>query len=251
MHRADEESRANHERWFRAETDEMSSIRAVVIDDFGVVRGGVRLLLDGESDIETVGEAEGIEDGLPNVRTLKPDVVVLDLVMHGRISLDVIPALREVSPDTSVVVLSTLDDVHYARASFNAGASAYVLKEGGPDKLFEAVREAAAGGRYLDPAVGARLALEECEGGQDASSLGDREREVVRLLSLGHTCIEVAARIGRSPRTIEAYRARIMEKLGLETRADLVRYALAEGLLESGNGDGSVAEASPHAPAAS
>lgn len=217
----------------------------MVIDDFGVVRGGVRLLLDGESDLEAVGEAEGIEDGLPQVRTAKPDVVVLDLVMHGRISLDAIPALREASPDTSVVVLSTLDDVHYARASFNAGASAYVLKEGAPDKLFEAVREAAAGGRYLDPAVGARLALEECDGAYDSGALGDREREVVRLLSLGHTCIEVAARVGRSPRTIEAYRARIMEKLGLETRADLVRYALAEGLLEP-PGNGSAAAAGPH-----
>jgi two-component system, NarL family, response regulator NreC len=210
----------------------VSSIRAVVIDDFGVVRGGVKLLLNAESDIETVGEAEGIDDGLPQVRTLKPDVVLLDLVMRGRISLEAIPALKEASQETSIVVLSTLDDVHYARASFNAGASAYVLKEGAPEKVFEAVREAAAGGRYLDPAVGARLALEECDGGSEAGLLGDREREVVRLLALGHTCVEVAAQLGRSPRTIEAYRARIMEKLGFETRADLVRWALAEGLLE-------------------
>jgi two-component system, NarL family, response regulator NreC len=209
----------------------MSTISAVVIDDFGVVREGVRLLLNAESDIRAVGEGETIEDGLPQVQALKPDVVVLDLVMRGRISLESIPALRDASPGTRVVVLSTLDDVHYARSSFNAGASAYVLKEGSPEKLFEAVREAAAGGRYLDPAVGARLALEESDGAHDAS-LGDREREVVRLLSLGHTCVEVAAQVGRSPRTIEAYRARIMEKLGLETRADLVRYALAEGLLE-------------------
>jgi two-component system, NarL family, response regulator NreC len=210
----------------------MSAIRAIVIDDFGVVRVGVRMLLDAHTGIEVVGEGEGVEDGLPQVQALKPEVVVLDLVMHGRISLESIPALRDVSPDTRVVVLSTLDDVHYARASFNAGASAYVLKEGPPDKLFEAVLEAANGGRYLDPAVGARLALEECEGGQDTRQLGEREREVVRLLCLGHTTVEVAAQVGRSPRTIEAYRARIMEKLGLETRADLVQYALSEGLLE-------------------
>jgi two-component system, NarL family, response regulator NreC len=214
----------------------MSAIRAIVIDDFGVVRVGVRMLLDAHTGIEVVGEGEGVEDGLPQVQALKPEVVVLDLVMHGRISLESIPALRDVSPDTRVVVLSTLDDVHYARASFNAGASAYVLKEGPPDKLFEAVLEAANGGRYLDPAVGARLALEECEGGQDTRQLGEREREVVRLLCLGHTTVEVAAQVGRSPRTIEAYRARIMEKLGLETRADLVQYALSEGLLEPVNG---------------
>ena len=215
----------------------MSAIRAIVIDDFGVVRVGVRMLLDAHAGIEVVGEAEGVEDGLPQVQALKPDVVVLDLVMHGRISLESIPALRDVSPDTHVVVLSTLDDVHYARASFNAGAGAYVLKEGSPDKLFEAVMEVAAGGRYLDPAVGARLALED--EGADAAALGERERDVVRLLSLGHTCVEVAAQVGRSPRTIEAYRARIMEKLGLETRADLVQYALSEGLLEQPvNGSG-------------
>ncbi len=156
---------------------------------------------------------------------------MLDLVMHGRISLEAIPAIHHVSPKTSVVVLSTLDDVHYAREAFNNGANAYVLKEGAPERLYEAVREAAAGCRYLDPAVGARLALQECDEASDGV-LGSREREVVRLLSLGHSCVEVAAQVGRSPRTIEAYRARIMEKLGLETRTDLVRYALAEGLLE-------------------
>jgi two-component system, NarL family, response regulator NreC len=211
----------------------MSAIRAVVIDDFGVVRGGVKLLLNAESDIETVGESESIDDGLPQVKALKPDVVLLDLVMQGRISLETIPALREASPETSVVVLSTLDDVHYAREAFAAGASAYVLKEAAPEKLFEAVREAAAGGRYLDPVVGARLALEDVDGANDGTQLGDREREVMRLLALGHTCVEVAAQMGRSPRTIEAYRAQIMEKLGLDTRADLVRYALTEGLLET------------------
>jgi two-component system, NarL family, response regulator NreC len=211
----------------------VAGIRAVVIDDFGVVRGGVKLLLDSQVGIETVGEGEGTEDGLARVQELKPDVVLLDLVMHGHISLEAIPALRRVSPETSVVVLSTLDDVHYAREAFNAGASAYVLKEGAPEKLFEAVREAGAGRRYLDPAIGARLALQECEAGMDGGPLADREREVVRLLSLGYTCVEVAAQVGRSPRTIEAYRARIMEKLGLETRSDLVRYALAEGLLDA------------------
>lgn len=208
----------------------MSGIRAVVIDDFGVVRVGVRMMLDAEEGIDVVGEGEGVEDGLPQVQALKPDVVVLDLVMRGRISLESIPALR-ISPDTRVVVLSTLDDVHYARAAFNAGASAYVLKEGSPDKLIEAVFEAASGGRYLDPAVGARLAL-DAENGHEATQLGERERDVVRLLALGHTCVEVAAHVGRSPRTVEAYRARIMEKLSLETRADLVQYALSEGLLD-------------------
>ena len=211
----------------------MTTIRAVVIDDFGVVRGGVKLLLDAESDIEIVGDGEGIDDALPQVTALKPDVVLLDLIMHGRISLEAIPALRGASPETSVVVLSTLDDVHYAQEAFSAGASAYVLKEGTPERLFEAVRQAAVGERYLDPTVGARLAVADCDPGNGAGPLAEREREVVRLLSLGHTCVEVAAQVGRSPRTIEAYRARIMEKLGLETRADLVRYALDEGLLEA------------------
>ena len=222
-------------------------IRIVVVDDFGVVRNGLRLLLDAEADIETVGEAGGFQEAVKRVHELQPDVVLLDLLMHERVTTDGIPELRAAAPGASVVVLSPLDDPCHVWASFEAGASGYVLKEASADKLLDAVRAAAAGSRYLDPGLGARLALAEERHDEEGSAdqLCVREREIVRLLSLGHTCAEIASALGRAPRTIELYRSRITEKLGLETRAELVRYALAHGLLESDEGLQGGAHAAP------
>ncbi len=222
-------------------------IRVVVVDDFGVVRDGLRLLLDAEADIETVGEAETFQEAIQTVHELQPDLVLLDLLMHERVTIDGIPTLREAAPGAAVVVISPLDDPGHVWASFEAGATGYVLKEAGADKLLDAVRAAAAGSRYLDPGLGARLALAEASHEEEnrADQLGDREREIVRLLSLGHTCVEIASLLGRSPRTIELYRSRIMEKLGLETRAELVHYALEHGLLETHEGTRAGAHAAP------
>lgn len=222
-------------------------IRIVVVDDFGVVRDGLRLLLDAEADIETVGEAESVQEAVETARELQPDVVLLDLLMHERLTTDRIPDLRAAAPGASVVVVSPLDDPRHVWASFEAGASGYVLKEASADKLLDAVRAAAAGSRYLDPGLGARIALDEARHDEEdrADQLGEREREVVRLLSLGHTCVEIAGALGRSPRTIELYRSRIMEKLALETRAELVHYALEHGLLESDEGERGGAHAAP------
>ncbi len=222
-------------------------IRVVVVDDFGVVRDGLRLLLDAEADIETVGEAETFQEAVQTVHELQPDLVLLDLLMHERVTIDGIPALRAAAPGAAVVVTSPLDDPGHVWASFEAGASGYVLKEASADKLLDAVRAAAAGSRYLDPGLGARLALAETRHEEEdrADQLGEREREIVRLLALGHTCVEVASALGRSPRTIELYRSRIMEKLGLETRAELVRYALEHELLETDDGAQAGAHAAP------
>ncbi len=222
-------------------------IRIVVVDDFGVVRNGLRLLLDAEADLETVGEAEGFQEAVKTVHELQPDVVLLDLLMHERVTTDRIPELRVAAPGAAVVVLSPLDDPCHVWASFEAGASGYVLKEAGPDKLLDAVRAAAAGSRYLDPGLGARLAVAEERHDEEkcADQLCEREREIVKLLALGHTCVEIASVLGRAPRTIELYRARVTEKLGLETRAELVRYALEHGLLESDDGSPGVPHAAP------
>lgn len=213
-------------------------IRIVVVDDFGVVRDGLRLLLDAEADIETVGEAESVPEAMEIVRELQPDVVLLDLLMHGHLTADRIPDLRSAAPGASVVVVSPLDDPSHVWASFEAGATGFVLKEASAEKLLDAVRAAATGSRYLDPGLGARIALEEAKHDEEdrADQLGEQEREVVRLLSLGHSCVEIAGALGRSPRTIELYRSRIMEKLALETRAELVHYALEHRLLESDDG---------------
>src|SRR3990170_7997537 len=163
-------------------------IRIVVVDDFGVVRDGLRLLLDAEADIETVGEAETFQEAVQTVNELQPDVVLLDLLMHERVTIDGIPALQATAPGAAVVVVSPLDDPCHVWASFEAGASGYVLKEAGADKLLDAVRAAAAGSRYLNPGLGARLALAEARHEEEARAdqLGEREGGSVRLRSPGH-----------------------------------------------------------------
>jgi two-component system response regulator NreC len=209
-------------------------IRALVVDDHAVVRAGIRLLLDREDDIEVVGEAGNARDAVFNVRALKPDIVLLDVVMPGQSGIAVLPSLLKESPETKVLVLSMQDDPSYVREAFAAGASGYVLKEAADEEVVAAVREIADGGSYVHPALGARMVTAEAQAraAADADPLSDREREVLRLLALGHTNQEIAKMLYISVRTAETHRAHIMQKLGLSTRAELVRYALSHGLLE-------------------
>jgi two-component system, NarL family, response regulator NreC len=208
-------------------------IRVVLVDDHAVVRSGLRLLLDGQEDIEVVGEAGNAKDAVFRARALKPDVILLDMVMPGESGLEVLPKLLKESGDTRVLVLSMQDDPSYVREAFAAGASGYVLKEAADEEVVSAVREIAAGGRYVHPALGARLVAAEAaeRAAAEADPLSEREREVLRLLALGHTNQEIAQRLYISVRTAESHRAHIMQKLRLSTRAELVRYALSQGLL--------------------
>jgi two-component system response regulator NreC len=209
-------------------------IRALVVDDHAVVRAGIRLLLDREDDIEVVGEAGSARDAVFNVRALRPDVVLLDVVMPGESGIEVLPSLLKESPESKVLVLSMQDDPSYVREAFAAGASGYVLKEAADEEVVAAVREIADGGSYVHPALGARMVTAEAQAraAAEADPLSDREREVLRLLALGHTNQEIAKMLYISVRTAETHRAHIMQKLGLSTRAELVRYALSHGLLE-------------------
>src|ERR687886_1634092 len=209
-------------------------IRAVVVDDHAVVRSGIKLLLDRERDIDVVGEAGSAKDAIFTVRALKPDVILLDVVMPGESGVEVLPTLLRESPDTKVLVLSMQDDPSYVREAFAAGASGYVLKEAADEEVVAAVREIAAGGDYVHPALGARMVAAEAEARAAAAAdpLSDREREVLRLLALGHTNQEIAKMLYISVRTAETHRAHIMQKLRLTTRAELVRHALAHGLLD-------------------
>jgi two-component system response regulator NreC len=209
-------------------------IRAVVVDDHAVVRSGIKLLLDREDDIEVVGEAGNAKDAIFRTRALKPDVILLDVVMPGESGIDVLPSLLKESPETKVLVLSMQDDPSYVREAFAAGASGYVLKEAADEEVVAAVREIANGGRYVHPALGARMVAAEAEAraAAEADPLSEREREVLRLLALGHTNQEIAQMLYISVRTAETHRAHIMQKLRLSTRAELVRYALSQGLLE-------------------
>src|SRR5205823_1311354 len=213
-------------------------IRAVVVDDHAVVRSGIKLLLEREDDLEVVGEAGNGKDAIFAVRALKPDVILLDVVMPGESGIDVLPSLLKESPQTKVLVLSMQDDPSYVREAFAAGASGYVLKEAADEEVVAAVREIADGGRYVHPTLGARLVAADAEAraAAEADPLSEREREVLRLLALGHTNQEIAKMLYISVRTAETHRAHIMQKLRLSTRAELVRYALAQGLLEENAG---------------
>jgi two-component system response regulator NreC len=211
------------------------SVRILIVDDHAVVRSGLRLLLDAEEDLQPVGEAGSALQAVFEARSLKPDVILLDVVMPDQSGLEVIPQLLHELPETKILVLSMQDDPPYVRQAFSAGASGYVLKEAADNELVTAVREVAKGGRYVHPELGARLVAAETEAAKRAEEdpLSDREREVLRLLALGHTNQEIAKQLYISVRTAETHRAHIMQKLRLESRAELVRYALAQGLLEA------------------
>jgi two-component system response regulator NreC len=209
-------------------------IRIMVVDDHAIVRSGLKLLLGAEDGFEVVGEAGNAQEAVLRAKLLQPDVLLCDVVLPGPSGIDIARQVREVSPETKVVMLSMQDDPAYVREAFAAGASGYVLKEAADSELVRAVTEIAAGGRYVHPELGARLAFAEAQARAeaDADPLSEREREVLRLLALGHTNQEIARMLYISVRTAETHRAHIMQKLRLETRAELVRYALDHGLLE-------------------
>jgi two-component system response regulator NreC len=210
-------------------------MRVVIADDHALVRSGLRMLLESEGDFEVVAEAGTADEAVRAARLEKPDVVLLDVVMPGRSGLDALDDVLEAAPDAKVLVLSMQDDPRYVREAFAAGASGYLLKEAADAELVAALREVAAGGRYVHPALGARIAAADAAAEAKAASdpLSDREREVLRLLALGHTNQEIAQMLFISVRTAETHRAHIMQKLRLSTRAELVRYALGEGVLEA------------------
>ena len=210
------------------------SIRVLIVDDHGVVRTGLRRVLDAEPDIETVGEAADAERAVFEAIQSKPDVVLLDVMMPGKSGIEALPSLLQAAPDARVLILSMQDDPRYVREAFDAGASGYVLKEAVDTEVVGAVRAVAAGESYVHPALGARLVAADAEARRRADSdpLSEREREVLRLLALGHTNQEIATMLYISVRTAETHRAHIMQKLRLSSRAELVRHALAEGLLE-------------------
>ena len=206
----------------------------MIVDDHAVVRSGLRMLLNSEEGFETVAEAGNARDAIFEVRKYKPDVVLLDIGLPDKSGIEVAAEVLEEAPDAKVLILSMEDDPRYVREAFAAGASGYVLKEAADTEVVDALRQVAGGNRYVHPALGAQMAVAEAEATAraEADPLSDREREVLRLLALGHTNQEIAKTLFISVRTAETHRAHIMQKLRLTTRAELVRYALSQGLLE-------------------
>lgn len=207
---------------------EESSITVVLADDHAVVRTGLRLLLT-QSGMEVVAEAGDVDAALRYVLGHKPDVLVLDLNMPGEPSLPAIPRFLQASPTTRIVVLTMQQEPQFAREALGNGAAAYVLKEAADDELVQAIHAARKGGTYVNPSLGAKLATAPVG---PPGGLSDREADVLRLIALGHTNTEIADQLFLSVRTVETHRAHIQQKLGRTSRAELVRYALDEGLID-------------------
>ena len=211
-------------------------VRIVLADDHAIVRRSVRLLLDGERDIEVVAEPLDLGAVTRDVESHRPQVLVLDIRIQNGSSIEAIRGLRAGEPGTEIVVLTMEASPVFAKQALEAGAAGLVLKERADSDLPEAIRCAARGEEFVSPPVAARLAALREADGNDASSAGDdalsgREVQILRLIALGYTSREIADQLRLSRRTIESHRSRIHQKLGLATRADLVGYALGRRLL--------------------
>jgi DNA-binding NarL/FixJ family response regulator len=204
-------------------------IRVLLVDDHGLFRTSLRLRLEHEDGIVPVGEAGTAEQAVLKARALRPDVVLLDLVLPRTNGVDVIPQLLRVTPAPKVLVVSSHTQPTSVRQAITAGARGYVPKRASDTELIEAIRQVAAGERYVDPELGAQLVVAD---GQPAlEPISDRERDVLHLLALGYTNHEISKRLYISRRTVDTHRAHIMRKLRLDTRAELVLFALANGLI--------------------
>jgi DNA-binding NarL/FixJ family response regulator len=204
-------------------------IRVLVTDDHMVLRTGVAALLEREEDMTTVGEAATADQAVIKARALQPDVILLDAVMPRKSGVDALPELRKVAPEARVIMLSMQTNPSAIRQALTSGAAGYVSKHASATDLLDAIRRVAAGSRYVDPDLGGDLVVSDAAA--LTGSISERERDVLFMLALGYTNQEIAEMLFISVRTVETHRAHIMQKLHLKTRAELVLYALANGLI--------------------
>lgn len=204
-------------------------IGVLIVDDHELVRAGMRSRLEREVDISVLGEATTAEDALATTCALHPDVVLLDLLLPRKSGYDLIPELVRHASTSRVLVVSSQAAPSWVRRALSAGAAGYLPKRASDRELVAAIRRIAAGDGYVDPAVGAQLVIDAAT--PALAPLSERERDVLHLLALGHMNQEIAARLFISVRTVDTHRAHIMLKLSLETRAELVMFALANGVI--------------------
>ena len=214
------------------------TIRLLLVDDHAVVRSGLRMLMEGEPDLEIVGEAGTTRDALDAVTALQPDVVLMDIGLPDASGIDAAREIKRLRPETAVVALTIHEDEEYFFKMLEAGASGYIPKRAAPDELITAVRAAAVGEVYLYPSM-ARLLVkdylaQEKQSRADASldGLSAREQEVLAHLADGATNDEIADALGISPKTVARHRENIMRKLNLHSRSDLVKYAIRKGIIQ-------------------
>jgi DNA-binding NarL/FixJ family response regulator len=212
------------------------TFRILVADDHAVVRQGLKLLINSQPDMTVVGEAADGAAVLQQAAAVEPDIVVMDLSMPGMNGLVATRALKEARPSIDIVALTRHDDETFLQEVLRAGASGYVLKQSNPVEFLQAIRAAAAGGVYLDPAVTSRVAdglLTKASGTRDLTPhpISERETDILRLIAVGHSNKEVAAQLKISVKTVEVHKANAMKKLGLTGRVDLIRYGVLQGWL--------------------
>lgn len=211
--------------------------RILLADDHSVLRSGLRLLLESQPDLRVVGEAATGLETLNLAEQAQPDLILLDLSMPQLGGLDALPALKQVAPSAKILILTMHDDAQYLRKAIQSGASGYILKKAADVELLSAIRAVLRGEMYVHPSMTKSLLETLLPNSGDTTEknswdlLSEREQEVLELVALGHTSAEIAAKLSLSAKTVETYRARGMEKLGLRTRAALVRYALRNGLI--------------------
>jgi len=204
-------------------------IDVLVVDDHAILRAGIRSRLEREPDIAVVGEAATAKQAVERSAALTPDVVLLDMLLPRRSGCEAIPELLRRSPRSRVLILSSQAAPSWVRRALAAGATGYLSKRASDRELAAAIRGVASGEGYVEPTLGARLVVDNSQGALDA--LSERERDVLQLLALGYTNQEIAARLYISVRTVDTHRAHIMLKLELETRAELVMFSLAHGVI--------------------
>jgi DNA-binding NarL/FixJ family response regulator len=213
----------------------MGRIRILIADDHAVLRTGLRMLIGSQRDLEVVGEASDGDEAVRKAAALRPDVALVDISMPGSGGIKAIERIRQATPATRVLVLTMHDVPAYLRAALAAGAAGYVVKRAADSDLLAAIREVHRGRTVLDPALAARvvqggLRRRGTAGPSPTAPLSQREQEVLELVAQGYTNQQIADHLGLSVKTVETYRARLVEKLGLQSRAELVRYALDSGL---------------------
>jgi DNA-binding NarL/FixJ family response regulator len=204
-----------------------SALRVLLADDHALVREGLRALIDAQPDMRVAGEAENGDEAIAQASSLAPDVVVLDVWMPRLDGNRAAPLIKHACPEAAIIVLTACDDAQCLRELLDAGAAGYVLKHAAGEELVGAIRAVAAGGVYVDPRIAGELIATNGQPNERAAGvkLSDREAEVLRAIAQGYSNKEIAVQLELSVRTVETYRARSMEKLGLNSRVDIVRYA--------------------------